>query len=75
MICTICKTGETEAAMTTMTFERDGSVIVFKDVPCMKCNQCGEIYLEEETSVKLLEELNNVVKYAGEVSIQRFDAA
>lgn len=75
MKCVICKTGESSEAKTTLTFEKNSSVIIFKDVPCMKCEQCGEVYISEEVSGQLFKTLNEVSRYAGEVSIQRFQAA
>jgi len=33
MTCVICKHGETTQGTTTVTLEKDGSTIVFKEVP------------------------------------------
>ncbi len=52
MKCVICKTGERFETKTTLTFEKNGSVIVFKDAPCTKCEQCGEIYISERNFSK-----------------------
>ena len=50
MTCLICKTGETNPGTTTVTLERDNTVVVIKDVPAQVCDNCGEYYLSEEVS-------------------------
>ena len=56
MKCVICKHGETELSTTTMTLERGGAVVAFKEVPAQVCTNCGEAYVDEEISAKLLED-------------------
>jgi YgiT-type zinc finger domain-containing protein len=50
MKCTICKTGETHPGTTTVTLQRENSVIVIRDAPAEKCENCGEYYLGEPTA-------------------------
>ena len=45
MKCTICKTGEMHPGITTVTLQRDQSVVVIRDVPAEICENCGEYYL------------------------------
>src|SRR5712692_5571186 len=54
MKCVICKQGETEPGTTTMTLERDTTTVVFKNVPAEVCENCGEAYLDAETTRHLL---------------------
>ena len=75
MKCVICKTGDRVEAKTTLTFDKEGSIIVFKEVPCDKCDQCGEVYLSEKISQQLFKSLDKISSTAGEVSIQKFEAA
>jgi YgiT-type zinc finger domain-containing protein len=42
MKCVICKHGETTPGSTTVTLEKASSTIVFKGVPALICDQCGE---------------------------------
>ena len=42
MTCFFCK-GTIENDFTTHVAENDGSIIIIKNVPCLKCEQCGEI--------------------------------
>ena len=55
MKCILCKTGDLQEGTTTVTLERDATIVVFKQVPALVCNQCGESYTDEETTAKLLQ--------------------
>ena len=75
MKCVICKTGETSTKTTTVTFEKNGSTMILKDVPCERCEQCGEIYLSNEITRKLMDIVEKLSKIGGEVNIHKFVAA
>lgn len=75
MNCIICKNGETNKGLTTVTLERNGSVIVFKDVPATICDNCGEYYLDEATSTQLFNKAANAVKQGTEVEVIRLKKA
>ena len=55
MICVICKNGETEPGTTTSTLERDDMIVFIKDIPAKVCNNCGEAYMDSETTARLLD--------------------
>jgi YgiT-type zinc finger domain-containing protein len=59
--CVICKQGETEPGHTTVTLERDRAVLIFEMVPAEVCANCGEAYVSEEVTARLLEEAEGVV--------------
>jgi len=42
IVCAFCK-GEYENGFTTYAVTLGDSVIVVKNVPCLMCNQCGEV--------------------------------
>jgi len=50
MMCVYCRTGMLRGGTTTVTLERNGSIIVFKGVPALVCNQCGESYTDEDVT-------------------------
>ncbi len=75
MKCTICKNGETNKGLTTVTLERNGSVIVFKDVPADICDNCGEYYLDKKTSARIFMEADTAVKQGAEVEVIRLKKA
>ncbi len=55
MKCVICKRGNRAAGKTTVTLERDETVIVFRGVPAEVCDNCGEAYLDEAVTKSLLQ--------------------
>ena len=53
MTCFMCK-GMLEKSTTTYMTECNGCYIIIKNVPCKKCTQCGEEYLNGATLKKLI---------------------
>jgi len=54
MTCVLCKNGETKPGVVTVTLQRDNTTIIIKGVPAEICENCGEYYLNEEVSAKVL---------------------
>lgn len=61
MKCLICKHGETRPGEATVTLQRGESTIVFKKVPADICPNCGEYYLSEKTTSRLMEKAEEAV--------------
>ncbi len=74
MYCVICRRGKTDAGLVTVTLQREESTIVFREVPAEVCVNCGEYYLSEEISEKLLERAERAVENGAIVEIQKFAA-
>jgi YgiT-type zinc finger domain-containing protein len=55
MKCVICKHGEVTSGTATVTLERDKTTLVIKGVPARVCTNCGEEYVDEDTTRQLLE--------------------
>lgn len=53
--CVVCRNGETHAGTTTVTFHREGRTVVVTDVPAEVCENCGEAYVAEDVTARLLE--------------------
>lgn len=63
MMCFMCK-GDLEKATTSYMSEYNGCYIIIKNVPCTRCKQCGEEYLNGVTLKKIetiLEKLKTVL--------------
>lgn len=75
MKCVICKNGQTANQTVTVTLEQNGKTFVFKDVPARVCENCGEQYLEEETSKRLIGLAQEAAKSGMELTIAKFKAA
>jgi YgiT-type zinc finger domain-containing protein len=74
MTCTICRFGRLAPGTTTVTLDRDGSMVVVRDVPAEVCEDCGEAYLSSDTSSELLRRANEAVERGAEVEILRWVA-
>ena len=72
MRCAFC--GGAEKAATTEYIEKQGNyIIVIKNVPCMKCEQCGEVYFSTEV-IKVIEKIFNAIQMiASELTVTVID--
>ena len=75
MKCVICKQGETRSGMTTVTLERGGVTLIFKHVPADVCENCGEAYVEENVSARLLQTAEEAARSGVLVDIREYMAA
>jgi len=75
MNCVICKHGILVAGYTTLTLERSGMLVVFKDVPARVCDTCGEAYVDEAVSGDLLGAAERAVQAGVEVDVRHYVAA
>ncbi|MDP2804368.1 MAG: type II toxin-antitoxin system MqsA family antitoxin [Gallionellaceae bacterium] len=75
MKCPICKHGDTQAGIASITLERDGSTMVFKRVPAEICENCGEIYHDEKVTHSLLVQADQAAKGGVEIDVRRYAVA
>ncbi len=57
-----------------MTLERGETIVILKGVPAEVCEECGEYYLSEEVTRRVLERAEQAVQSGAEVEIVRFAA-
>ena len=74
MKCVICKTGEIHPGRATVTLQRGGTTIVIKEVPADICDNCGEYFLSEELSARVLAIADEAVHKGTEVEVLRWAA-
>ena len=72
MKCMICKNGDTKNGFTTITLERNGATLVFKNVPALVCDNCGEKYLAESVSKELLLKAKRILESGVEIDIRDY---
>lgn len=72
--CPICKHGETQPGRSTVTLERNGATLVFKDVPAEVCANCGEAYHTEEVTRDLLRQAEQAASAGVEVDVRKYAA-
>lgn len=75
MKCAICKHGKTRPGKATVTLEREGATIVIKGVPALVCSNCGEEYVNEDTTARLLDVAEEAAKAGVRVDVREYKAA
>ncbi len=75
MTCIICKQGQTKPGQASVTLERDGLTLVFKSVPAEVCENCGEQYVDSETTARLLQEAEQAAQAGIAVEVRTYVAA
>ena len=75
MICVICKHGETEPGVTTITLERGELTLVLKRVPARVCPNCGEAYVNDAIASRLLEDAEALAKAGAVVDVREYASA
>ncbi len=74
MKCIICKNGETKNGLTSLSLDRMDVTIVVKNIPAEICENCGESYLSEEISARVLQEAEQSIKKNSQVEVLNFAA-
>lgn len=74
MKCVLCKHGETQSGKVSVTLNRGETVVVIKEVPAEVCGQCGEYYVDEATTARIMAMAEEAVKHNAEVEIIRYAA-
>lgn len=75
MECALCKIGMTQPGKTTVTLEKEGTIVVLKDVPAEVCTNCGHYYLSEETSRMVMQKGKEAVDKGAEVEVVKLKVA
>lgn len=70
----ICRTGQTSAGHVTVTLQRGDTTVMLKGVPADVCDNCGEYYLSEDVTRRVLAAAAKAVAKGAEVEILRFAA-
>ena len=71
MTCFFCK-GEMKPSTTIHTVQLKNCVVVIKNVPCLKCEQCGEVVLSADTIEKIEHILQTVEKAVAEITVVNY---
>lgn len=75
MNCIVCHHGQTRPGTTTITFHRDGQTVVVNEVPAEVCENCGEAYVDEEVTTKVLEIAADARKARAQVLVRDYAPA
>ena len=75
VICPICRNGTTEPGTTTVTLERGELTFISTQVPARVCDNCGEDYVDESTTRRLIDLAEEAAAAGVKVEIRTFHAA
>jgi YgiT-type zinc finger domain-containing protein len=75
MKCVICKHGETRPGRATVTLTRESTTLVVKGVPANICANCGEEYVDEPTTARLIKTMDEAARAGVEVDVREYVAA
>lgn len=75
MRCVVCRQAEAKPGQTTVTLERDGLTLAFRNVPASVCPGCGEAYVDEEVTARLLRNAEEMVRAGAQVDVRQYVAA
>lgn len=74
MTCFMCK-GDMQKSVTSYMTEYNGCYIIIKNVPCSKCLQCGEEYLNGVTLKKIENILEKLKGLLTEIAVVDYNTA
>lgn len=73
--CPICKNGDLKPGAVTVTLERDGAIVLLKNVPAKVCDNCTSYFLDSQTTRRVLEKGENSLKNGAELEVLQLQAA
>lgn len=75
MKCVICKHGQTRPGTASIILERDGAVILIRDVPGELCTTCGEVYHSQEVTALVLGQAEQAYQNGVTVEVRHYRKA
>ncbi len=75
MKCPICKHGETRPGTASVSLERNGAMLLIRNVPAEICDNCGEVYHSEAVTEALLKQAEEAAQSGVEFDVRRFAQA
>lgn len=74
MDCVICKNGITHPSEVNVVLQREDCTVIIKNVPADVCENCGEYYLNDDITAKVLATAEEAASKGAEVEILRYAA-
>ena len=75
MKCVICKTGTMFEGQVTVTLEKNGSIILIKEVPAHICDVCEHYYLDESVTEEVLKRGKEGLSKGAELEVLKLKVA
>lgn len=74
MNCPSCTHGKLASGLATVTLESDQTTVVYKGVPALVCDNCGEEFVDEAVTAELLKRAGDAAKGGVQVEVRSFAA-
>lgn len=75
MKCLTCKNGTMAQAVTAYFAQLNNCYVIIENVPCMKCEQCGEEFFTSSVLEKIDDILEQLEKIGSKIFIMDYAAA
>lgn len=75
MRCMSCKSGNMKPSTTTYFAQFNNGYVIIENVPCLKCEQCGEEFINMSIAEKIDEILDSIEKISSKIFILDYDQA
>lgn len=75
MTCFYCKGSMTESTTTHVVDLKECIIIIIRNVPCLKCEQCGETYFENDVALAIEKILDTIQYISSELTVTVIDYA
>lgn len=75
MKCLVCRHGETVKGTASMTLERQGTTVLFRNIPAEICENCGEVYHSEEVTSVLLKQAEQAYQSGIDIEVRHYQEA
>lgn len=75
MKCASCKYGDMKEAKTAYFTQLNKCYVIIENVPCLKCDQCGEEFFDDAVAEKLDEILDGLERIASKIFIVDYSNA
>lgn len=72
MNCAVCKNGQISTLVSTVTLQREGTIMIVKEVPVNSCQKCGAKYPDEIVQKRVENWAEDALKNHVEVIIRRY---
>lgn len=72
MTCFMCKGDMVDSTTNHFVTMNNGSIVIIKNVPCMRCTQCGETWYNGIVAEKLEEIIESLEKSLTEIAIVNY---
>ncbi len=75
MTCPLCKMGMMKPGRTTVVLTKNEATVIFKHVPAIICDDCGDYFLDEQTATDVYNRAQQVFSSGQELAISTFEVA